>query len=134
MSTVNLSYRFLIESLLSLIASWFFCAASQSPFKPPREDVRRDKSSAMRFIGSYWSPLSYMLAFGLDGLQLLAAVYQTSYSASGFCSDVDLGRRTGVELTGVGLMIIGGGLRLWCYRELGRFFTFEVRFTPCHGK
>jgi hypothetical protein len=35
----------------------------------------------------------------------------------------------GQEWIGVGAMIFGGTLRLWCYRTLGRFFTFNVSLS-----
>ncbi|KZT18735.1 ICMT-domain-containing protein [Neolentinus lepideus HHB14362 ss-1] len=35
-------------------------------------------------------------------------------------------------LLGVSLMVFGCFVRRWCFRTLGRFFTFEVSMSPCH--
>jgi protein-S-isoprenylcysteine O-methyltransferase Ste14 len=35
-------------------------------------------------------------------------------------------------LIGLGLMLSGAWLRLWCYRSMGKLFTFEVALKPSH--
>lgn len=35
-------------------------------------------------------------------------------------------------LAGLALLIVGGGIRMWCYRELGSLHTFEVAVRPEH--
>ena len=34
--------------------------------------------------------------------------------------------------TGTALGIVGGALRVWCYRELGKYFTFEMSIMKDH--
>ena len=34
---------------------------------------------------------------------------------------------------GIALGICGGALRAWCYRELGKYFTFEMSVTNDHS-
>ncbi|CAF1188180.1 unnamed protein product [Adineta ricciae] len=39
---------------------------------------------------------------------------------------------TSISMVGYLLMIVGGLGRLWCYRTLGRFFTFEITIRNSH--
>jgi protein-S-isoprenylcysteine O-methyltransferase Ste14 len=37
-----------------------------------------------------------------------------------------------VAAAGIALAIAGGALRAWCYRELGKYFTFEMSVAKDH--
>ena len=41
-------------------------------------------------------------------------------------------RFTTVAAAGIGLAVAGGALRAWCYRELGKYFTFEMSVMKDH--
>lgn len=44
-------------------------------------------------------------------------------------SDASRVRLTPTFATGCSMVLCGAGLRLWCYRTLGRFFTFEMKVS-----
>lgn len=49
-----------------------------------------------------------------------------------FGGDASRIRFTTAAAAGIALGIAGGALRTWCYRELGKFFTFEMSIMKDH--
>ncbi len=49
-----------------------------------------------------------------------------------FGGDASRIRFTSAAAAGIALGVAGGALRAWCYRELGKFFTFEMSIMKDH--
>lgn len=102
---------------LLLTADISFVLASRPPYQADSSEIQKDNQAFIDHTISRVPLLAGPLIFGLTLTQLY-------YEVSG---DVP-SRHTMIswEMVGAIGMIAGGQLRLWCYRVLGRFFTFNV--------
>jgi hypothetical protein len=91
-------------------------------FKPPHtakaSEIEKDNQPIINRAISSVHLFSSVFVYGLAAAQI-----GSDYGSSG-----SLRRHpwNGAEAAGYGLMVVGASLRLWCYSELGRFFTFNV--------
>ncbi|OJA16503.1 hypothetical protein AZE42_11851 [Rhizopogon vesiculosus] len=83
--------------------------------------------------GSYWGiSLAEIAVIGLRAAgpsTLPSMIQQVSGSLLGKIQDMPI---TSPFLIGTALVITGGLIRWWCFRTLGRFFTFEVSVRKEH--
>lgn len=113
----------MLHLAILLIADTSFVLASRPPQHADATEIRKDKQAFVDLTISRIPLLVGPLIYGLSFTQLW---YSWRDRRGVGCTGGLL------ELVGVAAMITGAQLRLWCYRELGRFFTFNVRHTHGH--
>ena len=106
-----------IQFVLSLVADTAFVLASKPPHTADPSEIEKDDQPLIdRSISSvhlFSSLVVYGLAIAQGG---------SDWAANGLIGHA----WSGQEWAGVAGMIFGGSMRLWCYRTLGHFFTFNV--------
>lgn len=107
-----------LQLVLGLAADTSFVLASKPPHKAKPSEIEKDNQPIIdRSVGSVHL-FSSVVVYGLAAAQL-----GTEWSGNGIFRGHEWSK---IEWVGVGAMIFGGTLRLWCYRTLGQFFTFNV--------
>jgi hypothetical protein len=110
-----------LQFVLGLVADTAFVWASKPPHTAnPSEIVKDNQPLIDRSISSVHL-FSSVVVYGLEIAQ--AGSDWAVYGSIGHAW-------SGREWLGVAAMILGGSLRLWCYRTLGHFFTFNVSPIP----
>lgn len=108
-----------IRLVLGLAADTAFVLASKPPHTAKASEIERDNQPlidrSISGVHLFSSVVVYGLSLGQIWLAWRSGDVLSAVSGWG-----------GQEWVGVGAMIFGGALRLWCYRTLGRFFTFNV--------
>jgi hypothetical protein len=123
---------FWLKPLVSFSAAWAFSIATQPPFRPSSEDtVQRDKQATINFLATTFPKYSTALIFTVEALQVGAALLRRQDPHLGFGSGIISGESSVAEQVGVGMLLGGSLLRIWCYRCLGRFFTYQVSRCVC---
>lgn len=106
-----------IQFVLGLVADTAFVLASKPPHTADPSEIEKDNQPLIdRSISSvhlFSSVVVYGLAIAQGG---------SDWAANGLIGHA----WSGQEWAGVAGMIFGGSMRLWCYRTLGHFFTFNV--------
>jgi hypothetical protein len=110
------------QLVLGLVADTAFVLASKPPHTANPAEIEKDNQPIINRSLSSVHLFSSIVVYGLA-----LAQYGSEWRSSGNI----LGDHvwSGVEWVGVGAMIFGGSLRLWCYRTLGQFFTFNVSLS-----
>jgi hypothetical protein len=107
------------QLILGLVADTSFVLASKPPHTANASEIEKDNQPIIDRSISSVHLFSSVVVYGLA-----VAQYGSQWTTNGkFLGDHAWGE---VEWAGVGAMIFGGSLRLWCYRTLGQFFTFNV--------
>lgn len=107
-----------LQLLLSLAADTLFVRAAKPPHTAKPSEIEKDNQPIIDRSISTVHLFSSVVVYGLAAAQL-----GSEWSKYGI-----LGGHTweGIEWVGIGAIVFGGSLRLWCFRTLGRFFTFNV--------
>jgi hypothetical protein len=106
---------------LGLVADTCFVMASKPPHTAKPSEIEKDKIHLIDLSISRVYLFSSVVVYGLA-----IAQNWSQWTSSGV-----IGRRSwsSAEWLGVAGMIFGGSLRLWCYKALGQFFTFNVSLS-----
>jgi len=111
-----------VQFLLGLVADTCFVSASKSPHTANASEIEKDNqpiiNRALPRVHLFSSIVIYALA---------VAQHVSEWRQSGNVPGEHAWSR--VEWAGVGAMMFGGSLRLWCYRTLGQFFTFNASLS-----
>ena len=101
-----------------IAADTCFVLASKAPHTAKPSEIEKDNQPIINRAISRVHLSSSVFVYGLAAAQI----------GSEWISNGTLRRYpwSGAEAAGYGLMVFGAPLRLWCYSELGRFFTFNV--------
>jgi protein-S-isoprenylcysteine O-methyltransferase Ste14 len=111
-----------IQLVLGLVADTCFVLASKPPYTANASEIEKDNQPIINRSLSSVHLFSSIVVYGLA-----VAQRGSEWSISGkILGDHVWGK---VEWAGIGAMIFGGLLRLWCYRTLGQFFTFNVSLS-----
>lgn len=100
-----------------------FVSACKPPHRAEQSEIRKDKQRTLDWTISSIPLLAAPFIYSLTLLRMWHEYPLASEPALGSETDrwFDM-----VELIGALGMLLGGQLRSWCYRVLGRFFTFNV--------
>jgi hypothetical protein len=104
---------------IGLVADTAFVLASKAPHTADPSEIQKDKQLFINRTISGVHLFSSVVVYGLTAGELFSA-----WSKGDVLGAVRLWGWQ--EWVGVAGMILGGSMRLWCYRTLGRFFTFNV--------
>ena len=110
-----------LRLVLLFVADTSFVLASIPPHKADSAEIQKDKQALADYTISRIPLLAGPLIYALTISQLW--IYWDRNESLGT-------RWDSWEVLGALGMISGGQLRLWCYRVLGRFFTFNVSDQP----
>ena len=109
-----------LRLVLLFVADTSFILASRPPHEADTSEIQKDKQALIGYSISRIPLLAGPLIYLLTISQLYSSwVRYGDGPRSGWGWDL-------WEVGGALGMISGGQLRLWCYRTLGRFFTFNV--------
>lgn len=77
------------------------------------------------------------VSFPIHKIRRMLSVTSAYAQAIAFASDMNKTSEslpTWIKWTyaGYALVLVGGGLRVWCYRTLSHFFTFEIAVQKDH--
>ena len=118
----------LLQILLLFLTTYLFFIGVSNPNPTKAADYVANEG----FIGFF------MVAIGPRFSKLLiltSTAYQILYLFGQVFSDNptdDLLPMTFLTMIGYTLMLIGGLGRIWCYRTLGQFFTYEITIQDSH--
>jgi hypothetical protein len=115
-----------LQLVLGLAADTAFVLASKPPHTAKPSEIEKDNQPIIDRSISSVHLFSSIFVYGL-------AISQAASEWSRSGSLLGVHAWSGTEWAGVGAMIFGGSLRLWCYRTLGQFFTFNVSFSRPGG-
>jgi hypothetical protein len=107
-----------VQFILGLAADTFFVLASKPPHTAKPSEIEKDNQPIIDRSISSVHLFSSVAVYGLA-----AAQFGSDWHKYGI---VEGHKWSTIDWAGVGMMIAGGTLRLWCYRTLGQFFTFNV--------
>jgi hypothetical protein len=111
-----------IQLVLGLVADTCFVLASKPPHTANASEIEKDNQPIINRSLSSVHLFSSIVVYGLAVVQR-----GSEWSISGKILGAHVWGK--VEWAGIGAMIFGGLLRLWCYRTLGQFFTFNVSLS-----
>jgi len=106
-----------VQLILGLAADTAFVLASKPPHTAKPSEIQKDNQPIIDRSISSVHLFSSVVVYGLAATQIGSDWTDGGLRGHAWSTN---------EWVGVGLMIIGGMLRLWCYRTLGQFFTFNV--------
>jgi hypothetical protein len=107
-----------LQLIVGLAADTSFVLASKPPHTAEPSEIEKDDQPIIDRSISSVHLFSSVFVYGLAAAQL---------GSDWVNSGCVVGHKwNGFEWVGVGAMVFGGSLRLWCYRTLGQFFTFNV--------
>ncbi|KZT27486.1 hypothetical protein NEOLEDRAFT_1155160 [Neolentinus lepideus HHB14362 ss-1] len=135
-----------IPFILSAALAFHVASTSPNPTPSPKEMQRATSEQGWGKVVMRWVPLAYKVGFsaGFSMSFWMACIYelvaiatlQTSWSTVAdllspmpTCSNMTI---TSGFLTGWFFILAGGFSRYWCYRTLGRHFTFELTIRDGH--
>lgn len=128
----------LLRLAVVLGTTWSLQITSSNPNPPPSKEEKREVSVVERRSRNIVTTVirfTYGLVGALETIIIVARLVVRTRSKvdllTGTCVD-DLGLRTSSTVIGCILAVIGALTRLWCYRTLGRLFTFEFSLLPQH--
>jgi len=101
-----------------IAADTCFVLASRPPHTAKPSEIEKDNQPIINRAISSVHLLSSVFVYGLAAAQI-----GSEWGSNGMLRKYPW---SGAESAGYGLMVFGASLRLWCYSELGRFFTFNV--------
>lgn len=111
-----IGFSHLARLVYLLFADTSFVLASRPPHQADSNEIHRDEQA--------------LVDHSIPRIPLVVGPLIYGLTLAQFCHEYASGkphpRSTGWEALGALGMILGGQLRLWCYRVLGRFFTFNV--------
>jgi len=110
------------QLVLGLVADTCFVLASRPPHTANASEIEKDNQPIINRSLPRVHLFSSIVVYGLA-----IAQYGSEWNKGGNFLGGHAWSR--VEWSGVGAMIFGGALRLWCYRALGQFFTFNVSLS-----
>ncbi|KAF9222804.1 hypothetical protein BS17DRAFT_159995 [Gyrodon lividus] len=105
------------------------------PNPPPNEDARLEVSALENTSKSFLSPIMRVLSIVPGVIEVVAIMMQLFATsefdfASGTCAErISFNP---LALVACILAFLGLGIRLWCYRALGKLFTFQMALLPKH--
>lgn len=111
---------------LIFAADTTFVLASRPPHRAETSEIQRDNQALVDFAISNVHRVAGPLIHLLTTTQLWFTLRSGRDGRPGIRLGWNMDAWDIWEVVGYLGMILGGQLRLWCYRVLGRFFTFNV--------
>ncbi|EPQ51452.1 ICMT-domain-containing protein [Gloeophyllum trabeum ATCC 11539] len=115
-----------IALLLVCAGSAHICFRAPNP-PPPSEQQLKKRNIFEKKVR--WVTFSCQRAYFRTCLAKAGAALAALFDAAATYALMEVDP---IFLSGVTLMVLGCVLRKWCYRTLGRLFTFEVSIDPSH--
>ncbi|KAL4080999.1 hypothetical protein J3A83DRAFT_4367431 [Scleroderma citrinum] len=116
--------------------TWSLHVTTSDPNPVPTEEQKREVSVMERhtrdILGTVMR-ISYSLAGGFETIVIVARVVSRRSRddmLTGTC--IDHIKITSAAVIGSIAVVIAAFIRMWCYRTLGRLFTFQLALLPQH--
>ncbi|CAF1641187.1 unnamed protein product, partial [Adineta ricciae] len=108
---------------LLLLTSLLYYKGSTNPNLSSHDDYTPSEGLGSKYAVKLMPRIGQLFAFSPTAITMFFPQASTS---------AHLLSLTSISMVGYLLMIVGGLGRLWCYRTLGRFFTFEITIRNSH--
>ena len=120
-----------LHALLLLFTTVLFHIGITNPNPTAASDYVAKENTALRIAVSFGPKLGKLLIWLSTFYQVLYLCLQAVFPSS-ISMSTNLLAMTPMSMLGYMLMIVGGLGRIWCYRTLGPFFTYELTIRASH--